>query len=225
VTIVAGLRLRRTVAAIVGAPIEDVLVTGYSNAYIHYVTTPEEYDVQRYEGGSTLFGRWELGAFMQTVAMLAEAMRDGKPVAAGNPPPVPAPPRAARPRLAPDRAPAGRAVGDVLVQPRLSYRVGEQARSVFAGAYPNNRLRRGDTYLTVERQADQGWEKVADDGDWETKLRWQGGAGATSQITITWDIPESQPPGTYRLRYFGDARDVQGRLRDVESSTRPFTVA
>jgi len=36
----------------------DVLCVGYSNAYIHYVTTPEEYLDQRYEGGSTLFGRW-----------------------------------------------------------------------------------------------------------------------------------------------------------------------
>lgn len=41
------------------------------------MTTPEEYLEQRYEGGSTLFGRWELCALMQTVAELAEAMRDG----------------------------------------------------------------------------------------------------------------------------------------------------
>jgi neutral ceramidase len=227
VTIVAGLRLRRTVAAIVGAALEDVLVAGYSNGYIHYVTTPEEYAVQRYEGGSTLFGRWELGAFMQTVATLAEAMREGKPVPSGPAPPVPSPPRAARPRLLPDRGPAGRAVGDVLVQPRPSYLAGQQARSVFAGAYPNNRLRRGDTYLTVERQADHGWEKVADDGDWTTKLRWHGGAGGTSQITITWDIPDTQQPGTYRVRYFGDVRDTEGPgpLRAVDSTTRTFTVS
>ncbi|MBX9639576.1 MAG: neutral/alkaline non-lysosomal ceramidase N-terminal domain-containing protein, partial [Mycobacteriaceae bacterium] len=40
-TIVSGLRLRRSVAAIVGADLEDVLCVGYCNAYIHYVTTPE----------------------------------------------------------------------------------------------------------------------------------------------------------------------------------------
>lgn len=53
VTITAGLRMRRAVAAVVGADLHDVLVAGYSNAYIHHVTTPEEYDAQRYEGGST----------------------------------------------------------------------------------------------------------------------------------------------------------------------------
>ena len=82
-TIVSGLRLRRTVASIVGAELNDVLCVGYCNAYIHYVTTPEEYQEQRYEGGSTLFGRWELPALMQTVAGLAEAMRDGRPVTPG----------------------------------------------------------------------------------------------------------------------------------------------
>lgn len=85
-TIMSGLRLRRTVASIVGAELADVLCVGYSNAYIHYVTTPEEYLEQRYEGGSTLFGRWELPALMQTVAGLAEAMRDGRPATTGQGP-------------------------------------------------------------------------------------------------------------------------------------------
>lgn len=34
-----------------------VVVAGPANTYAHYVTTPEEYDVQRYEGASTIFGR------------------------------------------------------------------------------------------------------------------------------------------------------------------------
>ena len=84
VTIVAGLRLRRTVAAVVGAALEDVLVAGYSNGYIHYVTTPEEYEEQQYEGASTLFGRWELPALQQTAAALATAMRDGTAVDPGR---------------------------------------------------------------------------------------------------------------------------------------------
>ncbi|MGB3894193.1 MAG: neutral/alkaline non-lysosomal ceramidase N-terminal domain-containing protein, partial [Mycolicibacter sinensis] len=84
VTIVAGLRLRRTVAAIVGAELRDVLVAGYSNGYLHYVTTPEEYEEQRYEGGSTMFGRWELAALQQVVAGLATAMRERRPAPDGH---------------------------------------------------------------------------------------------------------------------------------------------
>jgi neutral ceramidase len=227
VTIVAGLRLRRTVAAIVGEQIEDVLVVGYSNAYVHYVTTPEEYEEQRYEGGSTMFGRWELGAFQQAAAALATAMRDAVPAPPGRPPPAISQPRSARDRRHPDRARAGRAIGDVLVQPRGSYRRGEQASAVFAGAHPNNRLRRGGTYLLVEEETGTGWKRVADDGAWETKFRWAWRRRGVSEITITWDIPESTTPGTYRIRYTGDARPADGSdaLRPVDAVTDSFAVS
>ncbi|HET6964099.1 MAG TPA: neutral/alkaline non-lysosomal ceramidase N-terminal domain-containing protein [Acidimicrobiales bacterium] len=227
VTIVAGLRLRRTVASIVGAPVQDVLVVGYSNGYIHYVTTPEEYEEQRYEGGSTMFGRWELGAFQQTVARLAEAMRDGREAPAGDPPSPVSRPRPARSRSAADAAPAGRRVGDVLVEPAGPYRPGQQVRAVFVGAYPNNRLRRGGTYLLVERQAGDAWDRVADDGDWSTKLSWARRRGSVSEITVTWDIPAAVQPGTYRIRYLGDAREQDGSaaLREIDSATEPFSVS
>ncbi|WP_194926822.1 neutral/alkaline non-lysosomal ceramidase N-terminal domain-containing protein, partial [Catenulispora pinisilvae] len=87
VTIVAGLRLRRTVAESVGTDPDHVLIQGYANAYGHYVTTPEEYDAQMYEGASTLFGRWQLPALQQHAALLATAMRDGRPVIPGRPAP------------------------------------------------------------------------------------------------------------------------------------------
>lgn len=33
-----------------------VVIAGPANTYGHYITTPEEYTVQRYEGASTIFG-------------------------------------------------------------------------------------------------------------------------------------------------------------------------
>ncbi len=227
VTIVAGLRLRRTVAAILGAELQNVLVAGYSNAYIHYVTTPEEYEAQRYEGGSTMFGRWELALFQQTAAALAEAMRDGRQVPAGDPPPRISVPKPAPVQLRVDEAPTGHQVGDVLVEPRASYLAGDQVRTVFAGAHPNNRLRRGGTYLMVERRCGAGWERVADDGDWATKLQWRRTGRGISEITVTWDISGSDPDGEYRIRYFGDARvaPLDTPLSPVEATTRPFTVS
>ena len=33
-----------------------VVIAGPANTYGHYVATPEEYTVQRYEGASTLYG-------------------------------------------------------------------------------------------------------------------------------------------------------------------------
>ena len=46
----------------------DALVAGIANGYIQYVATYEEYQMQRYEGASTLYGPW-------TATYLAESFR------------------------------------------------------------------------------------------------------------------------------------------------------
>ena len=225
VTIVAGLRLRRAVAAIVGAEVANVLVAGYTNAYIHYVTTPEEYDAQRYEGGSTLFGRWELGAFLQVVSELAVAMRDGVAVAAGvRPPDLSGRKRRRRARHRSDEAEPGHRFGEVVAEPRDSYAPGEQALVAFVGAHPGNELRRGGTFVEVQHSDRGGWRTVADDGDWSTKWRWARTGRNGSRITVTWDIPTTTPAGRYRIRYHGDSADRHGRLSPIAGVTEPFEV-
>jgi neutral ceramidase len=230
VTIVAGLRLRRTVAGIVGAELADVLVAGYSNGYLHYVTTPEEYDEQRYEGGSTMFGRWQLPALQQVVAGLAAAMRDGHPTPGGRLPARPSRRWRSRRRPAVDEPVFGHRFGDVLEGPHPRYDTGATVRAVFVGAHPNNDLRHGDSYLRVERAGDGGgWGVVADDGDWSTTLRWRRTGRRhprrrASVIAVTWTVPAGTPPGRYRLRYNGDARGADGRLRAFSATTASFEV-
>ncbi|MBH5333627.1 neutral/alkaline ceramidase [Streptomyces pactum] len=225
VTIAAGLRLRRTVARIAGVALDDVLVAGYANAYFHYVTTPEEYDAQHYEGGSTLFGRWQLPALQQTVAALATSLRDGTPLPAG----APAPDLSGRqltlqPGVVLDAPPPLRSFGDVLAQPRETYRAGERAEAVFAGAHPGNDLHRGGSYLEVQCQDGDGWRTVADDGDWSTRFHWRRDGIAASRVTVTWDIPAGVPAGHYRIRYHGDAKGVTGRITPFTGTTRAFAV-
>jgi neutral ceramidase len=226
VTIVAGLRLRRAVAAIAGAPLAHVLVAGYSNGYVHYVTTPEEYAGQRYEAGSTMYGKWELAALVQTASRLASAMRDGVPVERGTPPPdlserVKPGRRASRSR--PD-VPAGDSFGAVLREPPARVRAGGAVGAQFVGAYPNNDLRRGSTFLAVERRVDGTWVRVADDGDWATKFRWRRARRGASIVTIEWTVPADTPPGRYRLVYFGDVREPDGTLRPLVATSDAFDV-
>lgn len=77
-TTIAGRRLRRAVGdAWAGADIETVVVTGYANAYCGYLTTPEEYEVQNYEGASTLYGQWSLPVWCTEMAALTAEMRSG----------------------------------------------------------------------------------------------------------------------------------------------------
>lgn len=224
VTIVAGLRLRRTVAAVVDAPLSQVLVAGYSNGYLHYVTTPEEYDEQRYEGGSTIFGRWELAALQQVVTELATAMRDGRPVPSGPLPVDLSGRRRTRRRAQVDAAGEGRRFGSVVSAPHARYAAGSTVRAVFAGAHPNNDLRHGDSYLRVEREAGDGWLTVADDGDWSTTFAWRRAGGHESLVTVTWTVPTATPPGRYRLRYDGNARGADGQMVAFGGATEPFEI-
>jgi neutral ceramidase len=222
VTIVAGLRMRRAVASVVGAELRDVLVAGYCNAYVHYVTTPEEYDAQRYEGGSTLFGRWEAPAFTQVAVELATAMRDGRSVDPGAPPADPKTGRRRRRRPGAERPLGGFSFGDVVVAPNARYRLGEQVHVTFAGADPNNDLHRGHTYLEVEQELAGTWHRIADDGDWETKVRFTREDQAFG-ATVTWDVPPDAS-GTYRIRYFGDARSPDLSVTEFSGTTAPFVV-
>ncbi|WP_263164558.1 neutral/alkaline ceramidase [Streptomyces sp. SCSIO ZS0520] len=225
VTIGAGYRLRTAVAAIVGADLDDVLVAGYTNSYFHYVTTPEEYDSQQYEGGSTLFGRWQLAALTQTAAQLATALHEGKEL-----PPGPGSPDLSgkqlvlQPGVVLDAPPLLKHFGDVHVQPRENYTAGEQVEVVFAGAHPGNDLHRGGSYLEVQRLEGGDWRTVADDGDWSTKFRWQRDGVAASKITVTWDIPEGTPAGRYRVRYHGEAKPLAGTIESFTGTSALFQV-
>ncbi|HTF47198.1 MAG TPA: neutral/alkaline non-lysosomal ceramidase N-terminal domain-containing protein [Pseudonocardia sp.] len=229
VSIVAGLRVRRAVAAALGAELDRVLVAGYSNGYLHYLTTPEEYDSQQYEGGSTLFGRWELPAVTQTVTELAGALADGRPVSPGDPPPrltglARFGGRLTRTAATPTEDPDAR-LGEVLRQPRPGYRAGERVTAAFRAAHPNNDLRRGDSYLEIQcAEPGGGWRVVADDGDWSTRFHWVPGRRRRSgTATITWDIPDGTQ-GRFRVRYLGDTVDPDGSRRAVIGTTAEFRV-
>jgi hypothetical protein len=50
-----------------------LVIAGLTNTYASYITTPEEYAAQRYEGGFTLYGQHTLDAYIQVrAARLAE---------------------------------------------------------------------------------------------------------------------------------------------------------
>ena len=51
--------------------VDQVVVCPYSNAYMGYITKFEEYQLQTYEGGHTVYGQWTLGAFQTKFKELA----------------------------------------------------------------------------------------------------------------------------------------------------------
>lgn len=74
-TTVAGRRLCATVTeSLESQGVSRAVLVGYANAYAGYVTTPEEYTLQDYEGASTHFGKWTLPAYQTVFADLAATM-------------------------------------------------------------------------------------------------------------------------------------------------------
>lgn len=77
-TTVSGRRVRAAVLSVLaGQGVKHAVINGYANAYASYVATFEEYQLQHYEGASTLFGQWTLGAFCTELRALARDMITG----------------------------------------------------------------------------------------------------------------------------------------------------
>ena len=64
---------KRIEAALRRSTSERIVVAGYVNDYVGYLTTPEEFAVQLYEGSASLYGPAALGAWSRLLRELAEA--------------------------------------------------------------------------------------------------------------------------------------------------------
>ncbi len=226
-TITSGLRIRRTVAQQLGVPLDHVLLQGYANAYSQYTTTPEEYDAQQYEGGSTLYGRYTLPAYQQEYAKVAASLRQGTPLDKGTAPPDESGRQFTfQTGVVYDNPPAGSSFGAVLTPPAASYARGKTATVEFVTGHPKNNLHRNGTFLEVQRLVNGSWVRVLDDGDWRTKYRWTrlDGLAGTSKATITWDIAPDTPAGTYRVVHHGDAKSLFGKITPFTGTSPGFTV-
>ncbi|MFD4367393.1 neutral/alkaline ceramidase [Rhodococcus sp. NPDC058521] len=224
-TIVSGLRIRRTVAAELDVPLENVIFQGYANSYSSYCTTPQEYDAQQYEGGSTMFGRYTLPAYQQGFAALAATLKSGSAADRG---PAPVDNSGLQPAFNPgvdlDVPGADRKFGDVLTQP-VAVTAGAQAVAEFVTGHPKNDLRRRSTYLEVQRRQGKNWVRHADDSDWSTKFHWKRTEPNQSTARITWDVPEGTPAGRYRIQHFGAGKDAGGTITTFTGTSAEFTVS
>lgn len=163
-TTMAGRRLKAAVNDVVQSswgPDLEFVIAGLTNTYSSYVTTFEEYQVQRYEGGFTLFGPHTLDAYIQEFRSLAQEMVDGKEVVAAEEGPQP-------PNLLPlqwslvppvidDGLPAGVNFGSVYLDVTNSmFRQGDVVSATFHSGCPRNDVRAGGTFMTVEKKVAGG---------------------------------------------------------------------
>jgi len=176
-TTMAGRRWRSAVKAaasslsLTGTAAEPfVVLGGPANTYAHYVVTPEEYTVQRYEGASALYGMWQLPAFIN---LTLQALPHLAPGATTAPPPGPSPPDNRKSSLSfqtgvvQDSPPIGKGFGTCMTQPKAQYARGAVVSAEFVGANPRNNLRLEGTFAAVERrEGDGSWKRIRSDEDW-----------------------------------------------------------
>jgi neutral ceramidase len=82
ITVMAGRRLKKQLLEELQC--QEVILTSYANAYMGYITTPEEYDQQCYEGGHTVYGRNTFKAIGHGFSFLAKKMKGHKVVDLGT---------------------------------------------------------------------------------------------------------------------------------------------
>ncbi|KAJ3412868.1 hypothetical protein HDV05_008804 [Chytridiales sp. JEL 0842] len=226
ITTMAGRRLRdSTLTTLVHQNILDpdarIVLAAYANTYTSYVTTREEYQIQRYEGASTIYGPHTLLAYQTLFTQLAQSLADPTKK------PLEAPPVTQRKEewsLLPDVVldtphPAGKKFGDCI-----------STRFRWTPEGPLN----GDeaeTFLVVEKNNSlKGWEVFLTDAEWDTKFEWRRVGVAGSECVVSWDVGRTFEVqrdgggGEYRLKVFGRAKGLGGVVRGYEGVSEVFVV-
>ncbi|KAI9655250.1 MAG: hypothetical protein M1831_004960 [Alyxoria varia] len=212
-----------------------VVLGGPANTYTHYIATEEEYDVQRYEGASTLYGPHTLNAHIdltkKTMPYLA-TKRGENNTEAGPVPPINI--NNSLSFITPvvyDSPGFFRSFGDVVSDVNHQYSPGQLVSATFVGANPRSNLRLEGTFASVQRIGDRTngqTTTVATDEDWELIYRWRrtNGVTGTSEVTLTWEIPEDTRSGLYRFLYNGDSKTIgSGKISPFNGSSSSFLVA
>lgn len=213
------------------SPDPIVVIGGPANSYTHYIATPEEYGIQRYEGASTLYGPYTLNAYINLTLSHLPFL---SPTSVSQPPPGPLPPNNVNKSLSfitgvvYDGHPLFTSYGDIKNDVSPSYPLSSSPviTATFIGANPRNNLHLESTYASIEMFIPETskWNRVRDDSDWSLIFEWKKVSEilGTSEVTITWETEEWAQQGRYRIRYFGDSKVVGGAITPFEGVSAVF---
>nr|CAH0108394.1 unnamed protein product [Daphnia galeata] len=230
-TTMAGRRLREALdseAVKNGGPSNTkTVIAGLSNVYSHYITTFEEYQMQRYEAGSVIYGPHTLSAYLDQYKKLTQSIFKNEPLDDG-----PSPPFLLDNQISLvsgvvfDRPAFEREFGDCLVQPYPFVRPNETVTATFVAGHPRNDLMTGKTFMTVEVKEANNWKVIRTDAHFDTFFFWERtSAVGQSEAHLRWIVPADTPDGDYRISHFGYYKNIDASIVPYNGTTESFKVA
>jgi neutral ceramidase len=202
-TVEMGRRFEAAVRPELPKGVKEPVVVGLANDYMGYETTPEEYQMQHYEGGHTVFGLWSSLLIRNSLVALSHSMATGEP--------APAPDRpAVLGGTNPGAFPASDGDGSVTEEPADTVGRFDTVSIGWSGSPMGVDRPVDEPFVTLERQVGGQW--VASDSDLGLAFVWREESG---DYRARYEVSQFEPPGPHRLR-------IHSATYDLES--RPFTV-
>jgi hypothetical protein len=198
-----GRRLEEAVTPQLPAGVKDPVVIGLANDYMGYLTTPEEYQMQHYEGGHTVFGLWTSLLVRDSLVALSQSL------AMGQPAPDPDQP-AALGGTNPGAFPAGDSKGSVTEEPPAAVTRFDSVSVAWSGSPMGVDRPVDQPFVALERMVRGHWR--TSDTDLGLAFIWREEGG---DYTARYEVPADEPLGLHRLRI---------RSADYDLQSGPFTV-
>ena len=198
-----GRRFEDAVRTQLPSGVREAIVVGLANDYMGYLTTPEEYQMQHYEGGHTVFGLWTSLLVRNSLVALSRSLASGEPAPEPDQP-------AALGGTNPGAFPAGDATGSLTQEPPEAVRRFDSISIAWSGS-PSGVDRPVDApFVTLERLVRGNWR--TSDTDLGLSFIWREQDG---EYTARYEVPASEPRGQHRLQVSSAA---------YELTSRPFAV-
>ena len=204
----------RTAVLQAAAPlaVQRVVIDGLTNEYMQYFTTPQEYEEQHYEGGSTLWGEYQSYAVLDGLVRLTTAL------AGGTAAPSPVNDDARNGVTIGGGAaafPTGADTATVRQQPQTTPRLARASLS-WQGATGGADMPLGAPFVTVRHLAGGSWTAVADDLGLQVVWRVDDSGVHTAQ----WEVPLDAAAGQYDMVVTANHYTLVSSPFDVTPSTR-----
>jgi neutral ceramidase len=201
-----GRRFEDAVRPVIPAGVKDLVVVGLANGYMGYLTTPEEYDMQHYEGGHTVYGLWTSLLVRDGLVALSRALAFGRPAPEPDEPP-------SLGGTDPGAFPAGEADGEVTEQPRAVVKRIDTVPFAWTGSEGGVDRPVDEPFVSLERMRGGRWR--TSDSDLGLSFIWREEGGS---YTARYEVPASQPLGRHRFRIRSGSYDLQTRPFDLRRS-------